>query len=405
MEEGSEQGDYRVVDDLTGEAHFEDEDSSSDEGGEEDAGPSGGGHADVEDDSLHSFEGHQDSVLSVAWSPVHPDLVASGGQDDKAFIWRVGQDAFESTDGSLGTSILEGHTDTVACIAFNCQGTHVATGGMDGLVKVWEAGSGRLVQTLEGPEGAIEWVRWHPKGNVLLAGSDDMTMWMWLALTGAYMQMFAGHSGPVTDGRFSADGKIIVSVGGDEDCSLRVWNPKTGECITTIAGFPFHEAPITCLALHHSLEMAITGAEDGSVRISSIGQSSQHRILPQLTGHQESVEAVGFCAHLPLAASAGVDCCLRVWEYNTCVERATCVHPDVVTRMAWHPTMPMVITGCADGVARCWDLRTGGLVQQYRGHTAVIQDLALSPDGSMLLTGSDDNTAKVFLTAGGSAAN
>jgi len=33
------------------------------------------------------------------------------------------------------------------------------------------------------------------------------------------------------------------------------------------------------------------------------------------------------------------------------------------------------------------------------------QDLALSPDGSMLLTGSDDNTAKVFSTAGGSAAS
>jgi len=47
------------------------------------------------------------------------------------------------------------------------------------------------VQTLEGPEGSIEWVRWHPKGNVLLAGSDDMTMWMWLALTGTYMQV--GH--------------------------------------------------------------------------------------------------------------------------------------------------------------------------------------------------------------------
>lgn len=29
------------------------------------------------------------------------------------------------------------------------------------------------------------------------------------------------------------------------------------------------------------------------------------------------------------------------------------------------------------------------------------QDLALSPDGSMLLTGSDDHTAKVFATAGG----
>ena len=30
-----------------------------------------------------------DAVLAVAWSPVQPDLVATGGQDDKAYIWRV----------------------------------------------------------------------------------------------------------------------------------------------------------------------------------------------------------------------------------------------------------------------------------------------------------------------------
>jgi WD40 repeat protein len=87
--------------------------------------------APVEDQSVHSFEGHTGekpfrldnvalvsvlcrpahgfcltasmvglhtdtlaasdagAVLSVAWSPLHPDLVATGGQDDKAFIWWV----------------------------------------------------------------------------------------------------------------------------------------------------------------------------------------------------------------------------------------------------------------------------------------------------------------------------
>lgn len=32
---------------------------------------------------------HADAVLAVAWSPVQQDLVATGGQDDKAYIWRV----------------------------------------------------------------------------------------------------------------------------------------------------------------------------------------------------------------------------------------------------------------------------------------------------------------------------
>lgn len=34
---------------------------------------------------------HADAVLAVAWSPVQPDLVATGGQDDKAYIWRVSE--------------------------------------------------------------------------------------------------------------------------------------------------------------------------------------------------------------------------------------------------------------------------------------------------------------------------
>jgi WD40 repeat protein len=64
--------------------------------------------------------------------------------------------------------------------------------------------------------------------------------------------------------------------------------------------------------------------------------------------------------------------------------------------MCWHPTEPLVFTGCLDGAARCWDLRTGSCVRTYGGHEDAVQDLCLNPDGSMLLTGSDDGTARVF---------
>lgn len=73
-----------------------------------------------------------DAVLAVAWSPAHADLVATGGQDDCAFIWRVGQDAFEDTAGTLSTFELVGHTDSVICTSFNQSGTLLATASMDG---------------------------------------------------------------------------------------------------------------------------------------------------------------------------------------------------------------------------------------------------------------------------------
>ena len=38
----------------------------------------------------------------------------------------------------------------------------------------------------------------------------------------------------------------------------------------------------------------------------------------------------------------------------------------------------------------------GACVKVYSGHTEGIQALALNPDGSKAITGSDDNTVRIF---------
>ncbi|KAI8465401.1 MAG: WD40-repeat-containing domain protein [Monoraphidium minutum] len=383
-----------VLDDLEGMQ----EDSSDGALDEEEDGPSGA-PAQLEDDSIQLFEGHTDAVLAVAWNPVQPDMVATGGQDDRAFLWRVGQDALEQTGGTLGTLELSGHTDTVVSLAFSSSGALLASGGLDGAVRVWDAADGACLRVLEGPADDVHWVAWHPRGDVVLAGSEDFSAWMWLARSGDCMQVFSGHRGPVTAGAFSADGKAVVTAGGEGDASLRVWNPKTGECTLAVSGHPFHEEGVTCLALTGAGDAgaALTGAADGGLRVTN---THNGRVLAALAGHEDSVEAVGFSRHLPLAASAGMDGKLVIWDANGWTQRGVCEHPQGVTRMAWHPTQPIVATACLDGAARWWDLRTGACVRVCGGHTDGIQDIALSPDGSMALTGADDGTARVFtLTA------
>lgn len=55
-----------------------------------------------------------------------------------------------------------------------------------------------------------------------------------------HVQVFTGHSGPVRCGRFTPDGKLVVTGGGEDDASLRVWDPKTGTCVRTMQGQMFH---------------------------------------------------------------------------------------------------------------------------------------------------------------------
>ncbi|KAK3276107.1 hypothetical protein CYMTET_15800 [Cymbomonas tetramitiformis] len=75
-------------------------------------------------------------VIAVACSPANPTDFATGGCDDTAFLYKMGVGGAEPTKLPL-----RGHTDTVAALAFSSDGSHLATGGLDGRVLVWDAAS------------------------------------------------------------------------------------------------------------------------------------------------------------------------------------------------------------------------------------------------------------------------
>ena len=55
------------------------------------------------------------------------------------------------------------------------------------------------------------------------------------------------------------------------------------------------------------------------------------KVLAALTAHDTSVESVGFCDCMPLAASAGMDGKLCIWDLNTYGLRHTCLHDAGIT--------------------------------------------------------------------------
>jgi ribosome assembly protein SQT1 len=133
--------------------------------------------------------------------------LSEGGGDDVGYIWRYDPLAESSETASIQSYLmLSGHTDTVTNVGFNFDGTLAFTGSYDGTIRIYNVGSGEMIQVLEGPED-VEWASWHPKGNAIVAGSKDGTVWLWLAHEGRCLQVFAGHEGGVTCGGITSDGK------------------------------------------------------------------------------------------------------------------------------------------------------------------------------------------------------
>lgn len=373
---------------------------------------------------------HTDAIFAVSTCFIDESqqlLIASGGGDDKAYVTII------SNDGSKRViHCAYNHTDSVSCTSFNINKGNImlAVGSFDGTIQLYDLTGAVVdnsnvnadpvqlqpVRQLDGPSD-VEWIAWHPKGGtVLLVGSSDGTLWMWFVSNGKCLQVFVGHEGEVNAGCFTVDGKWAVSCG--SDATVRVWAPKTGLSRhvfrngTDNVRFNDSGAPLLCMDVGGGMDqqLAIAGATDGLAWIVHLGNKRVITSLVHCAGGGElaSVEAVGFApaaVNANWVATGGVNGELKIWDLTNNQCRQTCSHGEkvAITRMKWHPTLPLIYTGASDGALRLWDARSGLLLHKMTGHLDVVNDLDIKfgnvqggPTPDIVVTGSDDRTVRGF---------
>jgi len=110
----------------------------------------------------------------------------------------------------------------------------------------------------------------------------------------------------------------------------------------------------------------------------------------------DSVEAVAFSPSHHYAAGGTVDGTLTVWDMSSQTVRYQFKHKEGIVKLCWDPVEPIVHSCSLDGCVYTWDVGSGVQLSKQQGHTAYILDIDMSRDGSLILTASDDGTARVF---------
>jgi WD40 repeat protein len=157
---------------------------------------------------------------------------------------------------------------------------------------------------------------------------------------------------------------------------------------------------------------SLTGSADKTARLWDLSVKDPAANPVVLRGHEAEVSAVAISPDNRWLVTGSVDSTARLWGSSAKDPAANPVvlrgHEAEVSAVAISPDNRWLVTGCGnpfrlgsyDKTARLWDLSAKDPAANpvvLRGHEDLVHAVAISPDNRWLVTGSSDNTARLWL--------
>ena len=169
--------------------------------------------------------------------PEYP-LLVTGSRDHNIHVWQLPivdenqesttktQEPFDGEyDNPYLIAVLSGHTQSVRSISG--YGNIIISGSYDSTVRVWDLlDNGRCKHVLQGHQDRVYSTAMDFKSKTCFSGSMDSNINIWNFETGELLQVLVGHSSLV--GLLDLVDGVLVSAAAD--ATLRIWNPKMGNC-------------------------------------------------------------------------------------------------------------------------------------------------------------------------------
>lgn len=370
---------------------------------------------------------------AVAFSPVRQQL-AMGWGNGKVEVCDL------STDKAIRTPL--GKNAPIRDLAYSPDGEHLALACDDRTIRIWDVVSRKLLFSLTGHTGMVTGVAYSPDGRRLASSSEDGTVRLWDATSGRELRTYRGHTRGVGSVAFSPDGLRLASAGSDkvvkiwdatlaqealplnergkvsasvvfspdgqrlatgEGNNVKLWDAASRQVIYTLVG---HNASVNCLSFSRDGQRLASGSSDNTVKVWDVETGKFIRTLP---GHSKAVNCVTFDAHGTKLVSGGRDGCVKVWDLNT--GRNACDDPlrlenvvfPVINAVVFSPDgKSLAVSAGGDDPKQyvtLWDTTTWERVPgvSFVGHTRVaFGAVAFSPDGKLLVTGSQDQAVRIW---------
>ncbi|MBN1564495.1 MAG: protein kinase [Anaerolineae bacterium] len=332
--------------------------------------------------------------------------------------------------------------------AFSPDGSAIVMGAYDGSLELWDVTTYELIRSFEADGKVIGAVAFNPSGTQLLAASEDR-FFLFDVATGEVLASFNPGQEYYGSLSFTRNGQQFFAAGSDNNITLWQWD-VAGDLVNKLDVFVGHSSYIAQITLSPDGKQLLSSSNDGTMRLWDLINGSE---IQRYEGHTGVVDWVHVSADgALLMASTNSDNMIRVWDITTGEEKAALQVPYGIMATAFSPDGKRVVStdngdtgmilwdwqtgeqlltwtgvaefendaasvkftpdsqyivtgmGVGDGTIRVWDVVTGELVHTWpilddagEAQDSELNRIAISPDGSQVLTRSTQNETLVLL--------
>ena len=368
---------------------------------------------------IATLRGHSDPINSAVFSQNGKGLLTGSG-DKTVRLWFA--------DNGEELAQFRGFEGTVNDLVIDSGNTSFATRSYDGTVRLWHAAIGANQNQFYFESTRVNGVAISPNQSYIVVGLNDGTARMLDLRTGEEVRVFKGHKGSIVAVDLSHDGSHLATASGDN--TIIIWKMESGEAVRVLKG---HSDAVRSVRFAKDDSKIVSGSDDKTIRIWDVQSGDE---LSRIDS-PDKIFKIAVSADGSLIFSSNYGDNVRVWDAATGRERShfgsfvssfalTGNDRDVVTA-SWmgleiwdisttpEPAVKVgnpsesrgtVVASSADGrrIAsadekgniKVWDANTLELEAEFSGHNKYVFALAFSSDSNMLVSGSTDNSARVW---------
>lgn len=290
---------------------------------------------------------------------------------------------------------FSGHGQEVCQAVFSLDGKRVASGDVLGTVKVWEPATGRQIVSIRAHADRVMGLDFSPDGSKLVSAGGDGSVHLWSIPEGKrFLDLVPHHA---CSAKFSPDGRRIATAPAG---AIRVWQTSDGQL---------------------AREIELSGIDSGiGIGFSSDGKrivstSGRGRLINEwdlgsgqlVASRPNPVPSLGIPAKYfyPAGAKAfhidGIPGGIRIVDTSSGQTRANLIgHVGRINCVDVSADGKWIVTGSGDNTCRIW---SSGAIDQAKVWwlpSGAVKFARYSPDGQRIATADSDGTVKVWNVIG-----